>query len=89
MAQFPEYTYHSGVGAALVALTTIGAVVSYQTEKTHLRGEYEGLFRPFGDEEDESTRKRPNWYSVFLSVEGTLAICAFWVGWTFVLYPNL
>lgn len=85
VAQFPEYAYQSGLGAALVSLTTIGAVVSYQTAKAHLRGEYEGLFRPFGDEEDESIRKQPNWHTVFLSIEWTLLIFALWIGWTFVL----
>jgi uncharacterized protein YjbI with pentapeptide repeats len=85
VAQFPEYAYQSGFGAALVAFTTIGAVVSYQTAKAHLRGEYEGLYRPFGDEEDESIRKQPNWHTAFLSVEWTLLIFALWIGWTFVL----
>lgn len=85
VVQFPEYAYQSGFGAALVVLTTIGAVVSYQTAKAHLRGEYEGLYRPFGDEEDESIRKHPNWHTVFLSIEWTLLIFALWIGWTFVL----
>jgi uncharacterized protein YjbI with pentapeptide repeats len=85
VAQFPDYVYLSGLGAVLVFLTTIGAVVSYQTAKAHLRGDYEGLFRPFSDEEDESIRKHPNWHTVFLSIEWTLLIFALWIGWTFVL----
>jgi uncharacterized protein YjbI with pentapeptide repeats len=85
VARYPEYAYQSGIGAALVVLTVVGAVVSYQTTRNHLRGEYEGPFRPFGDEEDVSIRKRPNWHTVFLSTEWSLLIFALWIGWTFVL----
>lgn len=81
--QFPEHALLSGLGAALVAATLGGAVVSYRTAKAHLRGEYEGPFRLFANE-NEDVRRCPDWQTVFWAAEWTLATFALWIWWTFV-----
>jgi hypothetical protein len=84
VTRFPEHAMLSGLGTALAAITIGGAVVSYRTAKTHLRGEYEGPFRPFAEKNDQDVRQWPNWRTVGWVVVWMIGTFALWYWWTFV-----
>jgi hypothetical protein len=83
VSHFPEYATVNGLGAAVVALTIAGGVVTYRTAKAHLRGEYEGPFRPFSSK-DDSIRRQPNRRTVGWMIVWTIGTFAVWYVWTFI-----